>query len=238
MEVRSVDPGDADLCRRLGEIVLSAYVTLPGHVDEPDYEAELADVAGRAGLPETIVLGAFDGGAPLGCVTYVASSTSPMAEDVAEGDASFRMLGVDPATQGRGVGRTLVEWCIGRARSDGRLGLAMHTTVWMTGAHRLYEKLGFARDPARDWEPVPGIQLLGYRLDLSGRCPRRARRASPNSARFAGPSTAKRARFGLPRQARAVDRRGSGSNDRARGVRIGRPRPDRSGQWPTSPSPG
>ncbi len=169
MELRSVDPGEDELCRRLGEIVRRSYVTLPGHDDEPDYEAELADVAGRAGLPETIVLGAFDGGTPLGCVTYVASSTSPMAEDVAEGDASFRMLGVDPAAQGRGVGRTLVEWCIDRAGRDGRRGLAMHTTTWMTTAHRLYETLGFVRDPARDWEPVPGIRLLGYRLDLSGR---------------------------------------------------------------------
>jgi hypothetical protein len=36
----------------------------------------------------------------------------------------------------------------------------------MTAAHRLYESLGFVRDPARDWAPVPGVDLLAYRLDV------------------------------------------------------------------------
>jgi ribosomal protein S18 acetylase RimI-like enzyme len=167
VEVRRVDAADVDLCRRLGEIVRESYVTLPGHIDEPDYEAELADVATRAGLPETIVMAAFDGDRVLGCVTYVESSTSPMAEDVAEGEASFRMLGVDPAAQGKGVGRLLVSWCIEQARADGRTAIVMHTTPWMRTAHRLYETFGFVRDESRDWEPVPGIDLLGYRMDLS-----------------------------------------------------------------------
>jgi hypothetical protein len=39
----------------------------------------------------------------------------------------------------------------------------------MSGAHRLYERLGFVRDEAMDWEPVPGINLLGYRVDLKPR---------------------------------------------------------------------
>lgn len=29
------------------------------------------------------------------------------------------------------------------------------------------EGLGFVRDPKNDWEPDPGVELLGYRLDLS-----------------------------------------------------------------------
>jgi hypothetical protein len=33
-------------------------------------------------------------------------------------------------------------------------------------AHRLYERLGFRRDPARDWTPRPGIDLLGFELTL------------------------------------------------------------------------
>jgi hypothetical protein len=36
----------------------------------------------------------------------------------------------------------------------------------MAAAHRLYARLGFVRVPERDWEPVPGVQLLGFRLDL------------------------------------------------------------------------
>jgi GNAT superfamily N-acetyltransferase len=165
--VRTVDASDAELCRDLGAIVLRAYTALPGHVPEADYERELADLAARAAAPETSVLAAFDdAGAPLGCVTYVASSTSPLAEMLEDDEAGFRMLGVDPDVQRAGAGRALVVACIDRARLDGRSALCLHSTTWMTAAHRLYESLGFRRDPARDWVPVPHVQLLGYRLEL------------------------------------------------------------------------
>jgi hypothetical protein len=38
----------------------------------------------------------------------------------------------------------------------------------MTAAHRLYQRLGFERDPDRDWRPDPQILLLGFVLDLGG----------------------------------------------------------------------
>jgi ribosomal protein S18 acetylase RimI-like enzyme len=168
--VRRVGADEVDLCKELGEFVREAYVMLPGHIPEPDYEAELADVAARAGLPHTEVLAAFDdGGRPLGCVTYVAGDGSPMLEHTEPDTASFRMLGVDPRAQRSGAGRALVEACIDRALADGRASIVMHTTTWMHGAHRLYEGLGFVRDERSDWTPVPDIHLLGYRLDLKDR---------------------------------------------------------------------
>jgi hypothetical protein len=36
----------------------------------------------------------------------------------------------------------------------------------MRTAHRIYEKLGFRRDPERDWTPMPGVDLLAFVLDL------------------------------------------------------------------------
>jgi hypothetical protein len=36
----------------------------------------------------------------------------------------------------------------------------------MATAHRLYERLGFTRSPARDWKPVPEVQLRTYELAL------------------------------------------------------------------------
>jgi hypothetical protein len=38
----------------------------------------------------------------------------------------------------------------------------------MTTAHRLYARLGFARDPGRDWEIEPGFVLRAFRLPLDG----------------------------------------------------------------------
>jgi RimJ/RimL family protein N-acetyltransferase len=37
----------------------------------------------------------------------------------------------------------------------------------MTAARRLYERLGFRREPAHDWSPVPDMLLLGYVLELT-----------------------------------------------------------------------
>jgi hypothetical protein len=36
----------------------------------------------------------------------------------------------------------------------------------MRSAHRLYERLGFARLAERDWRPFPHISLIAYQIDL------------------------------------------------------------------------
>jgi hypothetical protein len=33
----------------------------------------------------------------------------------------------------------------------------------MTTAHRVYARLGYERDPDRDWSPLPGVDLLAFR---------------------------------------------------------------------------
>jgi len=62
--------------------------------------------------------------------------------------------------------RELVEACLERARRDGARRVAISTRPTMTSAHRVYRALGFAPDPALDWEPLPGVLLLGYALGL------------------------------------------------------------------------
>jgi ribosomal protein S18 acetylase RimI-like enzyme len=81
-------------------------------------------------------------------------------------EAAFRMLVVDPAGQGRGIGELLVRTCLERARTAGKRRMVLSTDRRMTAAQRLYERLGFARLPERDWQPVPGIDLLVYALDF------------------------------------------------------------------------
>jgi ribosomal protein S18 acetylase RimI-like enzyme len=55
---------------------------------------------------------------------------------------------------------------VDRARELGLTGVALSTQPSMGPAHRVYERLGFTRAPERDWQPVPGIRLLAYRLRL------------------------------------------------------------------------
>jgi ribosomal protein S18 acetylase RimI-like enzyme len=44
--------------------------------------------------------------------------------------------------------------------------MVLSTDPRMTAANRLYERLGFARLPERDWSPAPDVDLLVYALDL------------------------------------------------------------------------
>jgi GNAT superfamily N-acetyltransferase len=160
VEVRDVRPSEH---LAAGTVTLAAYRALPGAHLSDGYARELADVATRARGAHVIV--AAEDGRVLGTATYVADPASPYAELLGPGEAGLRMLAVDPAAQGRGVGAALVAACVARARSDRAERLVLHTP-WMETAHRLYERAGFRRAPARDWAPVPEIPLRAYVLDL------------------------------------------------------------------------
>ena len=159
IEVRVADPAEYPL---VGELVVEAYRTV-GHDQDSEYNDYIRDVAARAS--QSSVLVGFLGGAVVGTVTYVPPA-SPMAEVEDPAGANVRMLGVDASVRGRGVGEALVVACIERARADGALRVRLHTEPFMTAAQRLYGRLGFVRDPAHDWTPVPGVNLLAYVLDV------------------------------------------------------------------------
>ena len=165
MIIRPIEPDEYE---ELGALTVDSYTKLEGHRYDPVYEAELADVRARAEAPATIVLVAVDNdGELLGGVTHAIDHTSPYAEATPKGAAAFRMLAVAPTAQGKGAGKALVRACIAKASDDGKTSLVLHTTPWMTTAHRLYEGLGFERTPERDWQLAPEVTLLAYRLDLS-----------------------------------------------------------------------
>ena len=154
----------------LGEVVVSAYRAIGALEGDDDYVPVLRDVARRA--REAVVLTAVDddagadrSGRPLGCVTYVPDPANPWAEHLREGEASIRMLAVAPEAQGRGTGTALVEACLERARAEGRTAVFLHSLPVMTGAQRIYTRLGFRRVPERDWV-FPDFLLMGFVRDL------------------------------------------------------------------------
>ncbi|SNS03517.1 N-acetylglutamate synthase, GNAT family [Geodermatophilus pulveris] len=143
---------------------LTSDVYLGGGLAAPEYGEELRDVAGRADRAELLVA-RDDAGRVVGSVALVlAGDFGEVTESDAE--AAFRMLVVDPAVQGRGLGALLVAACVERARSAGKRRVVLSTDRRMRTAQRLYARMGFARLPERDWSPRPGIDLLVYALDL------------------------------------------------------------------------
>jgi ribosomal protein S18 acetylase RimI-like enzyme len=152
----------------LGEISVRSYLEggllLNGLGD--DYAAHLRDVAVRAGSATVLVAVDDRESTLLGGVT-VAFCGSPMAQIAGPGEAEIRMLAVDPAAQGRGVGSALAAACVAMARAaTGTERVVLCSQQAMTTAHRVYTRLGFERAPDLDWYPVPDILLWGFRLDL------------------------------------------------------------------------
>jgi GNAT superfamily N-acetyltransferase len=162
--IRPVRPDEYEA---LGGLTVAAYHTIPYDMPHQHvYDIQLRDVARRA-QTSCVAVATTPAGELLGGVTYVSGPDDPYSEELREGEAGIRMLAVDPAYHGRGVGRALTEWCLARARADGRRRMVLHTGEWMPAAVRLYERMGFARVPELDFVPVPGVDLIAYSFDLA-----------------------------------------------------------------------
>jgi GNAT superfamily N-acetyltransferase len=162
--IRAVRPKEYT---ELGEITAQAYLGdgLLDFGEDDTYLHALRDVARRAADAEVLV--AVDGrGRLLGGVTFV-SGGGAWADVARSDEAEFRMLAVAEQARGRGVGEALVRACVERARAvEGCRRLLLSTQPTMLAAHRIYERMGFVRTPDRDWEPIPGLPLLTYALEL------------------------------------------------------------------------
>ena len=93
-----------------------------------------------------------------------------MDERWVRADASpwrLRLLAVASSARGMGVGTALVEECVRRARAMGATVLGLHTSRSMQVAVGMYERMGFVRVPAHDFQP-PGAELVtAYQLPLT-----------------------------------------------------------------------
>jgi ribosomal protein S18 acetylase RimI-like enzyme len=156
--IRAVRPDEYDDVAEL-----TARVYLSEGYGSPEYEPRLRDVAGRDASAHVLV--AVLDGRVVGAVT-LAPFGSDWAEAAQPDEAVIRMLAVHADVRGAGTGEALVRACIELARDTGCVLIRLSTEPTMTVAHRLYERIGFIRTPSDDWEPVPGVTLLGYRLRL------------------------------------------------------------------------
>lgn len=147
-----------------GRLTVAAYAADGFETPEGNYASVLLDAADRAANAELFVA-VHAGGGILGTVTYC-SYGSRYAELAGPGEADMRMLAVAATARGRGIGETLVRHALRRAREQGLERLVLSTAEYMTTAHRLYERLGFARVPHRDWRPSPEVPLRAYTMTL------------------------------------------------------------------------
>ena len=156
----TVRPAHVDELAEVGELTVHAYTDAVLSAED-GYVHHLRDAATRAREAELYV--ALVGGALAGTVTFCPQG-SPWGEIAQPGEGEFRMLAVDPAHRRQGVAEALVGVCLERSRELGYDGVVLSSLEVQAPAHRIYRRLGFRREPGRDWSPVEGVDLQVFVL--------------------------------------------------------------------------
>ena len=154
--IRRADLADADQVGMLAERVYRHG----GWGDRLRQAAARRPVADR----DAVVLVAVDGGVIAGTVT-VARPGSRMAGIGRAEEVEVRMLAVDEAARGRGIGDLLMAECEALARDEGYTAVVLSTEPDMHAAQRVYRRRGYVRQPDRDWS-IGRSTLLVFQLSL------------------------------------------------------------------------
>jgi GNAT superfamily N-acetyltransferase len=156
-EIRLRDYESAD-AENLNRIAVSAFDQFRDHYgDWPAMLAGLSKTSALSASGEVIIAELQDKIA--GAVAYF----GPNSQKAAFFDQRWsiiRMLVVDPAFRGKGIGRALSDECIARAKRDGSPIIALHTSLIMSVALPMYLRMGFAK--AYDAPPIFGVAYAVY----------------------------------------------------------------------------
>ncbi|HET7650474.1 MAG TPA: GNAT family N-acetyltransferase, partial [Gammaproteobacteria bacterium] len=119
-QIRSAKPEEY---AALGKMIVDVYAALPGMPtpqEQPDYYNKLLDVAARAANPEISVYATIsEAGELFGSVDFIHDMThygSGGTAGAVPNAAGIRLLAVNPATRGMGIGKALTQFCIDEAR--------------------------------------------------------------------------------------------------------------------------
>jgi predicted N-acetyltransferase YhbS len=153
------------------EVTLVAYQEYAAYISPQqwqEYRGNILDTLHEA-LPE-MQLVAETNGEIVGSVLMVPAEPimeSPDNGHIQAGFPEVRLLAVTPAARGQGIGKALMLACIAQARRAGESVLTLHSNDLMQIAIRIYERLGFQRDPEMDFRPAENAVIKGYRLDMT-----------------------------------------------------------------------
>jgi GNAT superfamily N-acetyltransferase len=155
IQIRDYASSDAD---DLNRIAVSAFDQFRDrYQDWPAMRAGLSKTSALSTTGEVIVVEFQNRLA--GAVAYFGPN-SPKAAFFDQRWPVIRMLVVDPAFRGKGLGRALSMECVARAKRDGSSIIALHTSPIMTVALPMYLRMGFVK--AYEAPPIFGVAYAVY----------------------------------------------------------------------------
>lgn len=157
---------------KIGELMVDVYSRLegfPSKKEQPDYYKMLSNIGSLTENPKTKLLVAISSNKKIGGgvvyfgdMKYYGSGGTATLEKHASG---FRLLAVDPATRGKGLGRRLTNACIQIAKNEKQNQIIIHSTKAMQITWKMYENMGFTR--SEDLDFMQGeLPVFGFRLVL------------------------------------------------------------------------
>lgn len=156
----------------IGKLMVTVYSQLdgfPNKDEQPDYYNLLVQVGRFTEKPKTrLIIAISSTGKINGAVVYFGDMAYYGSGGIApqEKNASgFRLLAVDPAARGKGLGKLLSQACIKLAKDENQNQLIIHSTKSMQIACKMYENMGFKRSEDLDFNQGE-LAVFGFRLLL------------------------------------------------------------------------
>ena len=154
------DSGEQD--RQLTDLLLDVYVG--GGFTERAWAENAFRVEAVRKRGEIFV--AQSDGELLGTAVLVRSGNE-LRQIARTGEAEIHLVAVKSSARRRGVAEALLHACEQRAVEIGIDSLVLSTQASMVAAQRLYEKLGFRRNPERDWSRDNKRSYMAYEKKLA-----------------------------------------------------------------------
>lgn len=157
----------------IGKLMVDVYAQLDGFPkpgEQPAYYNMLSNIGEFTKKPGTELLVAVSNEERIAGalvhfsdMQYYGSGGTATKEKNAAG---FRLLAVDPAMRGKGIGKLLTQASIQKARERKLSQVIIHSTAAMQTAWKMYEGMGFKR--SKDLDFMQGeLPVFGFRLQLT-----------------------------------------------------------------------
>jgi ribosomal protein S18 acetylase RimI-like enzyme len=159
ISIRTADGGDAEAVVALWT---EAYFTEGEGGRGTPYAP--SDFRATAAAAAHFLVAELDG-AVVGVVALLAPD-EPTRAVAHDGEAELARLVVSSAARRRGIGRALADRCAELARREGWRSIALWSRPYQRAGHRLYESLGYRRQPDRDSVDETGFERLVFLLEL------------------------------------------------------------------------